>query len=178
MSRPAPPAPTAPTAADAPALTALMLEAAARHAQDFTPARGGRSRVAVVACMDRRIDVMALFGLCAGDAYVIRNAGGLLTEDVRRSLAVAQHALGVEEILLVRHTGCGMCGLDDEVFLDALARATGQRPTWRPGGFGDVEEGLRQDLAALAEDPHVPAGAAARGFVYDVTDGTLTEVAT
>lgn len=172
------PAQSAPSAAEAPARAALMLQAAARHAEDFAPARGMRSRVAVVACMDRRIDVMALFGLSAGDAYIIRNAGGLLTEDVRRSLTVAQHALGVEEILLVRHTDCGMCGLDDEAFLDELTRATGQRPAWRPGGFSDVEEDLRRALAALAEDPHVPAGARARGFVYDVTDGTLTEVAT
>lgn len=173
MSQPTPPAPTA---ADAPVRADLMLQAAERHARDFSPARGARSRVAVVACMDRRIDVMALFGLHAGDAYIIRNAGGLLTEDVRRSLTVAQHALGVEDILFVRHTDCGMRGLDDEAFLDELTRATGQRPSWTPGGFSDVEEDLRQDLAALAEDPHVPAGAAARGFVYDVADGGLTEV--
>lgn len=156
--------------------TDSMLEAARRHAEGFSPARGARSRVAVVACMDRRLDVMSLFGLRAGDAYVIRNAGGLVTEDVRRSLAIVQHALGVEEVIVVRHTQCGMQGLDDEALLDALTEATGERPAWHPGGFTDLEEDLRRDLAALARDPHVPAGATARGFIYDVADGTLTEV--
>ncbi|WP_250707957.1 carbonic anhydrase, partial [Actinomyces sp. 217892] len=164
------------TPGDGGVTSASMLEAARRHAEAFTPARGAGARVAVVACMDRRLDVMSLFGLRAGEAYVIRNAGGLVTEDVRRSLAVAQHALGVEEVLLVRHTDCGMHGLDDEALLSALTEATGQRPTWRPGGFADLEEDLRRALASLARDPHVPAGATARGFVYDVVDGSLTEV--
>ncbi|WP_127841632.1 beta-class carbonic anhydrase [Actinomyces wuliandei] len=161
--------PSAPTAATA-------LEAARRYAASFTPARGEHASLAVVACMDRRLDVMSLLGLQAGDAYIIRNAGGVLTEDVRRSLAIAQHALGVQEILLIHHTDCGMSHLDDEVFTDSLERETGQRPTWRPGGFTDAAQDVRQALTGLAADPHVPDGASARGFVYDVATGELAEV--
>lgn len=152
------------------------LAAAARHATTFSPAACAHARLAIVACMDRRLDVMALFGLSAGEAYVIRNAGGILTQDVRRSLAIAQNVLGVEEIVLVHHTDCGMQGLDDQALLDSLEESSGQRPPWRPGGFADVEADLRQALAGLAADPHVPSGAAARGFVYDVATGALTEV--
>ncbi|WP_269471410.1 beta-class carbonic anhydrase [Actinomyces howellii] len=130
----------------------------------------------MVTCMDRRLDVMTLFDLQPGDAYVIRNAGGILTDDVRRSLAIAQHALGVEQVVLVHHTDCGMSRLDDEDFVARLARRTGVRPTWEPGGFRNVADDVRAALRELAADPHVPGGAAARGFVYDVGDGTLTEV--
>lgn len=156
--------------------TEMALRAAGRHARAFTPARGTGARLAVVACMDRRLDVMSLLGLQAGDAYIIRNAGGLVTRDVRRSLALAQHLLGVAEILLVRHTDCGLCGLDDEELLESLTRASGVRPRWRPGGFAEVEQGLREALAELAADPHVPAGARARGIVYDVVAGGIREV--
>ncbi|MDO4242403.1 MAG: carbonic anhydrase [Actinomyces sp.] len=147
-----------------------------RHAEAFTPARGERARLAVVTCMDRRLDVMTLFDLKPGDAYVIRNAGGILTEDVRRSLAIAQHELGVEQVVLVHHTDCGMSRLDDEGFVERLVGRTGVRPRWTPGGFRDVADDVRRALRELAADPHVPGGAAARGFVYDVDDGTLTEV--
>ncbi|WP_243896572.1 beta-class carbonic anhydrase [Actinomyces bowdenii] len=152
------------------------LRAAHRHAEGFRPARGRRARLAVVACMDRRLDPMSLLGLRPGDAYIIRNAGGLLTQDVRRSLAIAQHLLGVEEILVVRHTDCGMTGLVDEDLLTALTEATGRRPQWRPGGFTDVEQDLGRALAGLAADPHVPCGATARGIIYDVATGRITEV--
>lgn len=153
-----------------------MLTAAGRHAASFTPATCDHARVAVVACMDRRLDLMSLFGLEAGQAYIIRNAGGLVTDDVRRSLAIAQWLLGVEEIVLVRHTGCGMLGLADDVLLDGLEQETGARPTWRPGGFPDLEAQLGSCLRTLAQDPHIPAGAAARGFVYDLATGQLHEV--
>ncbi len=126
--------------------------------------------------MDFRLDPLAVLGLDDGEAYVIRNAGGVLTDDVRRSLAITQHALGVEEIALVHHTDCGMEGLTDQDFADRLAQRTGIRPTWRPGGFGSAEADLREMMAALASDPHVPAGQRARGFVYDVATGALTEV--
>lgn len=161
-------APTGPT-------TAELLRRAAAHPERFEPTPPG-ARVAIVACMDNRLDVSALLGLATGEAYVIRNAGGLLTEDVRRSLAVAQHALNVSEIMLIHHTDCGMAGLDDRDFADRLTAATGVRPTWRPGGFADAEQDVREMLTALAADPHVPGGATARGFVYDVEDGSLTEV--
>lgn len=161
--------PTGPT-------TSELLDNAERYASSFSPVPGG-AKVAVVACMDNRLDVTRLLGLENGDAYVIRNAGGVLTEDVRRSLAIAQNALGVQEIVLVHHTDCGMSGLEDQAFADSLAEATGLRPTWRPGGFASAEEDVREMLAGLAADPHVPGGASARGFVYSVEDGTLSEVA-
>lgn len=167
MSRPAHP-PSGPT-------TTELLDRAASYPDAFEPTPPG-ARVAIVACMDNRLDDRALLGLAAGDAYVIRNAGGILTDDVRRSLAVAQHALGVEEIMLIHHTDCGMAGLDDRAFSDSLTTTTGIRPTWRPGGFADAEQDVREMLAALAADPHVPSGAGARGFVYSVEDGSLTEV--
>ena len=152
------------------------LTRASHHAERFVPAEGRRARLAVVTCMDRRLDVLRLFDLEPGEVYVIRNAGGILTQDVRRSLALAQHALGVEQILLIHHTDCGLCGLDDEELLKHLTAVTGTRPAWTPGGFTDVADDVRTALAELADDPHVPGGASARGFVYDVADGTLTEV--
>lgn len=162
------PAPTGPGTDD-------VLAAAERYTAGFQPVGPG-ARLAVVACMDNRLDVTRLLGLAGGDAYVIRNAGGILTEDVRRSLAIAQNALGVEEILLIHHTDCGMSHLNDSEFASSLPERTGLRPTWRPGGFASAEQDLREMLTALAADPHVPAGAAARGFVYDVDNGRLTEV--
>lgn len=152
------------------------LSRASRHAEGFVPPDGRRARLAVVTCMDRRLDVLRLFSLEPGEVYVIRNAGGILTQDVRRSLALAQYALGVEQILLIHHTDCGLCGLDDEELLAHLTAVTGIRPSWAPGGFTDVADDLRAALSELATDPHVPGGASARGFVYDVADGTLTEV--
>ena len=160
--------PTGPTTAD-------LLGNAERYASSFSPVPGG-AKVAVVACMDNRLDVTRLLGLENGDAYVIRNAGGILTDDVRRSLAIAQNALGVQEIVLIHHTDCGMSGLQDQPFADSLAESTGLRPTWRPGGFASAEADLREMLAGLAADPHVPGGETARGFIYSVEDGTLTEV--
>lgn len=107
--------------------TEQALSAAARHAASFRPARGTSARMAVVACMDRRLDVMDLFGLRAGEAYIIRNAGGVLTQDVRRSLAIAQSQLGVKDIVLVHHTDCGMLGLDDQELLHSLEPPGGLR---------------------------------------------------
>lgn len=145
------------------------------HAEGFRPVCK-RARLGIVVCMDNRINPAALLGLDDGDAYIIRNAGGILTDDVRRSLAVAQHILGVEDIVLIHHTDCGMNGLDDDAFASTLATRSGLRPTWRPGGFTSAEADLRDMLAALAADPHIPSGERARGFLYDVTTGTLTEV--
>lgn len=160
--------PTGPTADD-------VVAAAAEYKASFKPVAPG-ARLAVVACMDNRLDVTRLLGLENGDAFVIRNAGGILTDDVRRSLSIAQNALGVTEIVLIHHTDCGMSGLDDQAFAGSLAQSTGLRPTWRPGGFASAEQDLREMMAALAADPHVPGGASARGFVYDVADGSLTEI--
>ncbi|WP_172120274.1 beta-class carbonic anhydrase [Actinomyces faecalis] len=152
-----------------------LLARATHHADAFVPV-ARRARVAVVVCMDNRIHPAALLGLDDGDAYIIRNAGGILTDDVRRSLAVAQHALGVKEIILIHHTNCGMEGLEDQAFASQLADTAGIRPTWRPGGFASAEADVREMLAALASDPHIPAGERARGFVYNLTTGRLNEV--
>ena len=154
-----------------------MLAAARCHADDFRAPRPHHPSVVIVACMDRRLDVPAIFGLKAGEAYIIRNAGGVVTSDVIRSLCVAQVLLGTTEIALVHHTDCGMCGVDDDALANRLENTTGWRPAWRAHGFEDVEADVRAGLARLAADPHLPFGAAARGFVYDVATGRLTEVA-
>lgn len=154
---------------------AQVLTQASQQAEEFTPV-SRRASVAIVICMDNRLNPHTIFGLQEGDTYVIRNAGGILTDDVRRSLSIAQHCLGVEEILLIHHTDCGMEGLCDQSFASELAHTTGTRPTWRPGGFTRAEDDVREMLNALATDPHIPAGAHARGFVFNVEDGSLTEI--
>ena len=131
--------------------------------------------VAVVACMDARLDVYRILGLKDGEAHVIRNAGGVVTDDEIRSLAISQRLLGTREIILIHHTDCGMCGVDDDALADRLEAETGVRPQWRAHGFTDVEADLRAGLARLATDPHVPFGGGARGFIYDVATGTLIE---
>ncbi|HWE55096.1 MAG TPA: carbonic anhydrase [Acidimicrobiales bacterium] len=134
-----------------------------------------RTRVAIVACMDARIDVFSLFGLEPGDAHVIRNAGGLVTEDALRSLAISQRALGTEEVILVHHTRCGMQGLDDEALARDLEAATGRRPSWSAGGFADPAEDVRRSKAIIEADPFIPSKQV-RGFVFDVNSGVLEEI--
>ena len=135
-----------------------------------------RSRVAIVACMDARVHPFALFGLEEGDAHVIRNAGGVVTDDVVRSLCLSQRLLGTEEVLLLHHTGCGMLTVDDEAFAAELERESGERPPWQAGGFRDVEENVRQSLRRLLSTPFLPRREDIRGFVYDVDTGAITEV--
>lgn len=135
-----------------------------------------RRRLALVTCMDCRIDPLAAAGLELGDAHVIRNAGALVSADVRRSLALSQRALGTAEIWLVAHTGCGLLGLDDEDFLAAVEAEVGSRPDWSPGGFDSLEGSVRAGLAAIAADPAIDSGAV-RGFVLDLEGGELAEVA-
>lgn len=132
--------------------------------------------VAVVTCMDARIDVHRLFGLQLGDAHIIRNAGGLVTDDVVRSLAISQRFLGTTEIILAHHTNCGMEGLDDDELATALERETGSRPQWRAGGFADPVADVRASLKRVREDPFIPSRDQVRGFVFDVITGRLEEV--
>lgn len=132
--------------------------------------------VAVVACMDARLDVQAVLGLAPGDAHVIRNAGGVITDDVIRSLAISQRLLGTREIILIHHTDCGMLTFSDEAFLSQLESDTGRRPEWRPHAFDDVEQDVRRCRDRIAESPFVPHRGQIRGFVYSVEDGSLTEV--
>ena len=132
--------------------------------------------VAIVACMDARLDVASALGLDLGDAHVIRNAGGVVTDDVVRSLCLSQRALGTREIVLVHHTRCGVHGLDDEAVSASIEAEVGQRPPWPLGGFDDVEEDVRESARRLRASPFLPHVDAIRGFVYDVDTGRLHEV--
>ena len=136
------------------------------------PSRG----VAVVACMDARLDVYRVLGLGDGEAHVIRNAGGVVTDDVLRSLAVSQRKLSTREVVLIHHTKCGMATFTDDDFVAELEADTGQKPTWVPGTFPDTEQDVRDSLAAVRDCPFLVHTDAVRGFVYDVDTGSLTEV--
>ncbi|MEE6295378.1 beta-class carbonic anhydrase [Georgenia wangjunii] len=133
-------------------------------------------RVAVVACMDARLNPYGLLGLAEGDAHVIRNAGGVVTDDVIRSLAISQRLLGTREVLLLHHTDCGMLTFTDDAFKAGVEEDTGIRPTWAAEAFGDPADDVRQSLKRIAANPFLPHKDQVRGFVYSVTEGTLTEV--
>lgn len=132
-------------------------------------------RLAVVACMDSRVDLFSLLGLHLGEAHVIRNAGGLVTEDVLRSLTLSQSLLGTREIIVVQHTGCGLHG-DEEELRGRVAEATGTEPPWPLGACEDVRESVRRQLEMLRSSPQLIGGDSARGFVYEVETGGLREV--
>jgi carbonic anhydrase len=134
-----------------------------------------RRRVAVLACMDARIDLFSMLGLERGDAHIIRNAGGLVTDDAIRSLSISQRLLGTEEIVVVMHTGCGLHGASEDEFAQALA-ADGILPSWRLGAFEDVEATLRHGLARLRASRELPARDRIRGFVFEPETGVLREV--
>ena len=139
--------------------------------RDVRPARA----VAVVACMAARMPLFPMLGLEVGDAHVIRNAGGVVTEDTIRSLTVSQHLLGTREILLVHHTGCGLESTDDRTFADRVERATGRRPFWSLGAFTDVDEDVRESIKRIRDCPYL-ISRTVRGTVYDVETGQLREV--
>jgi len=136
-----------------------------------------RRKVAVLACMDTRIDLFAMLGLERGDAHIIRNAGGLVTDDAIRSLSASQRLLGTEEIVVVMHHGCGLHRASEDDFAQTLS-ADGVLPTWRLGAFDDVDTTLRQSLARLRSSPELAARDHIRGFVFDPETGALTEVRT
>lgn len=133
-------------------------------------------RLAIVACMDARLDPVRVLGLAEGDAHVIRNAGGVLTDDVIRSLSVSQHLLGTEEIVFLHHTDCGLQKFTDEEFAAARERETGRRPPWPAGTFTDVEEDVRDCIRRARESPFLPRRDRIRGFVYEVETGRVREV--
>jgi carbonic anhydrase len=139
------------------------------------PAPPGR-KVAVVACMDARLNVYGILGLDEGDAHVIRNAGGVVTDDAIRSLAISQRLLGTEEIILIHHTGCGMLSFADDDFRAAIEQDTGIRPPWAPEAFGDLDADVRQSIARIQASPFIPRKDGVRGFVYEVETGRLREV--
>jgi carbonic anhydrase len=133
-------------------------------------------KVAIVACMDARLNVYGALGLHEGDAHVIRNAGGVITHDEIRSLAISQRLLGTEEIILIHHTDCGMLTFTDDAFRRSIQDETGIKPEWAAESFTDVDEDVRQSIARIKASPFVPRTDAVRGFVYDVATGKLREV--
>jgi carbonic anhydrase len=133
--------------------------------------------VAVVACMDARLDVYRMLGIGEGEAHVIRNAGGVVTDDEIRSLAISQRLLGTREIILIHHTDCGMLTFTDDGFKKTLQDETGLKPPWSAEAFDDLEEDVRQSLRRIEASPFVTQHESLRGFVFDVATGTLDEVA-
>ena len=131
---------------------------------------------AVVTCMDARLDPAKFLGLEEGDAHVIRNAGGVVTDDAIRSLAISQRLLGNEEIMLIHHTGCGMLPFSDDEFRASIEQDTGIRPEWAAEAFGDLEGDVRQSINRLKASPFIPHKESVRGFVYEVETGRLREV--
>jgi len=134
------------------------------------------AHLAVVACMDARLNVYELLGLKDGEAHVIRNAGGVITDDEIRSLAISQRLLGTREIMLIHHTDCGMLTFTDDEFKRSILEETGIKPHWGAESFPDLEEDVRQSIARIKASPFVPHTDAIRGFVFDVATGKLNEV--
>lgn len=136
------------------------------------PSRG----IAIVTCMDARLDIYRMLGLHEGEAHVIRNAGGVVTDDVIRSLLISQRLLGTEEIVLIHHTDCGMATFRDDELKDQVLADVGIRPPFALEAFADIEEDVRQSIARIQASPFVPKRGAIRGFVYEVETGRLREV--
>src|SRR5215467_6275236 len=141
----------------------------ARYAESFSgPLPMPPSKhIAVVACMDARLNVYAILGLNEGEAHVIRNAGGVVTDDEIRSLAISQRLLGTREIVLIHHTDCGMLTFTDDQFKRAIQDETGIKPTWSAEAFPDLDEDVRQSIARIKASPFIPHKEAVRGFVFD-----------
>ena len=160
-------------------VTDELLRNNARYAEGFDkgdlplpPAKG----VAVVACMDARLHVSKILGLGEGDAHIIRNAGGVVTDDEIRSLAISQRLLGTREIILIHHTDCGMLTFKDDEFRHQIQEETGVRPAWAAEAFSDLDEDVRQNIARIKVSPFIPYKDSVRGFIYEVETGKLREV--
>ncbi|HWM60487.1 MAG TPA: carbonic anhydrase [Pseudonocardia sp.] len=159
-------------------VTDELLANNARYAEGFSgplplpPAR----HVAVLACMDARLNVYGILGLNEGDAHVIRNAGGVVTDDEIRSLAISQRLLGTREIILIHHTDCGMLTFTDDDFAGSLQQETGQAPGWVAESFTDLSDDVRKSIERITSSPFVPHTDQVRGFVFDVATGKLNEV--
>jgi carbonic anhydrase len=160
-------------------VTDELLQNAEHYAAQFDkgdlplpPAKG----VAVLACMDARINPYGILGLSEGDAHVIRNAGGVVTDDEIRSLAISQRLLGTEEIILIHHTDCGMLTFTDADFSRQVEEDTGVKPTWDAEAFDNLEGDVRQSIERIKSSPFIPNKDSVRGFVYDVKTGRLDEV--
>ena len=160
-------------------VTDQLLENNAAYAESFAgplplpPAK----QLAVVACMDARLDVYSILGLQPGESHVIRNAGGVVTDDEIRSLAISQRLLGTEEIILIHHTDCGMLTFTDDDFKRSIQDETGIKPEWAAEAFPDLNDDVRQSIARIKASPFIPKKENVRGFVFDVATGKLDEVA-
>ena len=159
--------------------TEELLANARRHPEAFDqgdfrspPAR----KLVVVACMDARVNPYRILGLEDGDAHILRNAGGIVTEDVIRSLVISQRLLGTEEIVLMHHTDCGMERFSDDELRRDIEVETGHEPPWVAGAFSDLAADVRESIARILASPFVPLKSSVRGFVYDVHTGSLHEV--
>jgi carbonic anhydrase len=156
-----------------------LLINATRYADTFSDGHLPRKPslgIAIVTCMDSRIDVFAVLGLGKGQANTVRNAGGVVTDDVLRTLAISQRLLGTTEVMLIHHTGCGMMSITDDGFARDLETDTGRRPRWSTAAFSDVDADVRESIARVKDDPFLPHKDSVRGFVYDVETGKLREV--
>ena len=137
---------------------------------------GRNATVAVLACMDPRMDIYAMLGLKTGEAFVIRNAGGVVTDDAIRSIAISQRLLGTDEIMLIHHTDCGMLTFTDDEFEASVEKDTGIKPPWAAESFTDLDDNLRESIRRLKFSLFVPRTDSVRGFVFDVASGKLREV--
>jgi carbonic anhydrase len=155
-----------------------LVEANARYLSDFPGPRPvqPKLRLAVVACMDSRLALFGALGLQIGDAHLIRNAGGIATPDVLRSLAISQHKLGTREIAVLGHTDCGMSNFDDTAFRAELAAESGQQPDWDVPGFTDVAASVAKSVARIRDCGWLPHRDSVRGFVFDVRTAQINEV--
>jgi carbonic anhydrase len=160
-------------------VTDELLQNARSYAAAFDkgdlPLPPGRS-IAVVACMDARLNPYGLLGLSEGDAHVIRNAGGVITADEIRSLSISQRLLGTQEIILIHHTDCGMLTFTDDDFRNQVLADTGIKPEWAAEAFSDLDRDVRQSIERIKASPFIPRKDSVRGFVYDVRTGSLREV--
>ncbi|WP_188132792.1 beta-class carbonic anhydrase [Streptomyces boluensis] len=175
---PASPAPSASSASSAGTVTDRLVEANNRYAADFAdPGMDARPvlKVAVVACMDARLDLHDALGLELGDCHTIRNAGGVVTDDVIRSLTISQRALGTRSVVLIHHTGCGLLSLTED-FRHELEDEVGQRPAWAVEAFRDVDQDVRQSMQRVRTSPFLLHRDDVRGFVFDVKTGLLREI--
>jgi carbonic anhydrase len=156
-------------------LVANNVEYAKTFDKGDLPLPPGR-KLAIVACMDARVSPYALLGLNEGDAHVIRNAGGVVTDDEIRSLAISQRLLGTEEIMVIHHTDCGMLTFNDDDFKAQIEQDTGIKPQWAVESFNDLDQDVRQTIARIKASPFIPHKESVRGFVYEVETGRLREV--
>ncbi|WP_375477279.1 beta-class carbonic anhydrase [uncultured Jatrophihabitans sp.] len=155
-----------------------LVDANQQYVERFSGARPARPRLqlAVLTCMDARLDLFGALGLDIGDAHLLRNAGGIPTDDALRSLAISQRALGTREIVVIHHSECGMDGFDDGEFRAKLEQESGVAPSWRVPGFTDLYADAKQSIRTVRNCPWLPFRDDVRGFVFDVASGALTEV--